>query len=90
MRGGADWLDGGEDLEMLATLPDYQGQGAAGQLIRWGLEQADRDGLEAYIEASPVGAPIYEHFGWVDIDTLVVLDGEYTELCMRRPAKNIS
>ena len=74
------------DLEMLGTLPECQGRGAAGQLIRWGLEQADRDGVEAYIEASPVGAPIYERFGWKAEAQVRALNGKYTELLMVRPA----
>ncbi|MCJ1481956.1 hypothetical protein MMC06_002117 [Schaereria dolodes] len=73
-------------LEMLGTLPECQGRGAAGQLIRWGLEQADRDGVEAYIEASPVGAPIYERFGWKAEAQVRALNGKYTELLMVRPA----
>lgn len=69
---------------MLATLPEHRDSNAASLLIRWGLDRADRDGLEAYVEASLVGAPIYEQFGWVTSGQVVTLEGQYTELCMRR------
>jgi GNAT superfamily N-acetyltransferase len=59
-------------LELVAARPDYQGKGAAGQLLRWGLERADEDGVETFLEASPDGRPIYEHFGFWERDRLVV------------------
>lgn len=83
-------------LELLATKPNWQGKGAAGKLVRWGLEKADADGLETYIEASPDGKPIYEHFGFKEIERLIVdLKGkendlgetEFVEVLMLRPAK---
>jgi hypothetical protein len=57
-------------------------------LLRWGVEQANRDGLECYLDASQKGAPIYEHFDFVERDRAVFLDGEYTQLIMIRPASN--
>jgi GNAT superfamily N-acetyltransferase len=84
-------------LEMLATKPNWQGKGAAGKLMRWGLEKADADGLETYIEASPNGKPIYEHFGFREIERLIVdLEGkdndlgekEFVEVLMLRPVKS--
>lgn len=84
-------------LELIATRPEWQGRGAAGKLIRWGLERADAAALETYIEASPDGRPIYEHLGFREVEQLVVdLDGketetgekEFVEVLMLRPAKN--
>lgn len=71
---------------MLATLPEYQGQGAAGMLLRWGLEQADQMGVEAYVEASPAGLPVYRRFGWKERKSVKLMDGTYTEVFMVRPA----
>ncbi|PQE31125.1 gnat family protein [Rutstroemia sp. NJR-2017a WRK4] len=59
-------------LELIATHPDWQGKGAAGKLIRWGLERADKEGVECYLEASPRGKEIYEHFGFEERGRLVV------------------
>ncbi|TAQ86669.1 hypothetical protein B7494_g5028 [Chlorociboria aeruginascens] len=55
-------------LELVATLPSYQGKGAAGMLIEWGLERADQMGVEAYLEASPVGKRIYERHGFKEVE----------------------
>lgn len=74
---------------MLATLPEHQDRGAASLLIRWGLDRADRDGLEAYVEASLAGAPVYEHFGWRTSGRVVTLEGQYTEVCMLRPPQPV-
>ncbi|KAH8679670.1 acetyltransferase-like protein [Tricladium varicosporioides] len=64
-------------LELLATRPEYQGKGAAGKLLRWGIEKVDEEGVEAYLEASPDGKPIYEYLGFEEVDRLVVeLEGK--------------
>ena len=86
-------------LEIIATRPDWQGKGAAGKLLRWGLERADQQGVEVYLEASPDGKPIYEHFGFEEVERLVVdLDGrdpcgtgeeEFVEVMMVRPARKM-
>jgi GNAT superfamily N-acetyltransferase len=79
-------------LELVATRPEFRGKGAAGMLLRWGLERADRDGVEAYLEASPEGKPIYEHFGFGELESMVIdLEGkglaekEFVEVFMVRP-----
>jgi hypothetical protein len=53
-------------------------------LLSWGVDRADRDGLEAYLEASPRGSGVYKKFGWEARDQITVLDGNYTELLMLR------
>lgn len=90
MTGRRHWY-----LELVATRPEYQGKGAAGKLLRWGIERANAEGTETYLEASPDGKPIYEHFGFKEVDRLVVeLDGkgegvlaekEFVECFMVRP-----
>lgn len=32
--------------------------------LKWGLAEADRLGLPAYLEASPNGRPLYERWGF--------------------------
>jgi len=86
------------DLEMLATDPKYQGQGTGSQLMRWGLERADQEGFEAYLEASPDAVRLYEHFGFREVartDTWIenerVTPGTmYRNLFMIRPSKGAS
>jgi ribosomal protein S18 acetylase RimI-like enzyme len=83
------------DLEMVATDPAYQGKGVGSKLMRWGLERADQDGLEAYLEASPDGVRVYEHFGFCEAGrTDTWIENErmkpgtwYRNLFMIRPAK---
>lgn len=89
MRGRKHWY-----LELVATRPEAQGKGAAGMLLRWGIQKADEEGTETYLEASPDGKPIYEHFGFEEVERLVVsLEGkgetgesEFVECFMVRPA----
>jgi len=72
MRGRKHWY-----LELVATRPECQGKGAAGKLLRWGIERADEEGTETYLEASPDGKPIYEHLGFREVGRLVVeLEGK--------------
>lgn len=71
-------------LELIATRKEHQGKGCAGKLIRYGLEKADEEGVECYLEASPEGAPIYEYFGFREVDRLVVFGGKFVELFMVR------
>ncbi|TVY50267.1 hypothetical protein LCER1_G008826 [Lachnellula cervina] len=80
MGGRRHWY-----LEALATRPEWQGRGAAGMLMRWGLSRVDEEGTEAYLEASPHGKPVYEHFGFREVDRLVLgLEGEGEEVLGER------
>ncbi|KAK3679922.1 hypothetical protein LTR78_000299 [Recurvomyces mirabilis] len=84
------------DLEMVATDPKFQGKGAGSQMMRWGLERADNENLEAYLEASPDAVTLYERFGFREAgrtDTWIenerVKPGTlYRNLFMIRPAKS--
>jgi len=51
-------------LEMLATHPDHQRRGAGSMLVQWAADEADRLGLEVFIEASPPGRILYSKFGF--------------------------
>lgn len=52
-------------LEMLGTHEDYQRNGIAASLIKWGTDQADKDGLETYLDGSEIGQPYYKaHHGF--------------------------
>ncbi|KAH9221010.1 acyl-CoA N-acyltransferase [Leptodontidium sp. 2 PMI_412] len=92
MKGRKHWY-----LEIIATRPEYQGKGAAGKLLRWGIQKSDEEGTETYLEASPDGKPIYEHLGFREVERLVVeLEGkgagvlaekEFIEVFMVRPAQ---
>jgi GNAT superfamily N-acetyltransferase len=51
-------------LDTLVTLPQHERRGAGSMLVRWGCEKADEAGVEAYLEASLVGAPLYARHGF--------------------------
>jgi GNAT superfamily N-acetyltransferase len=87
MGGRKHWY-----LELVATRPESQRKGAAGMLLRWGLQRADAEGgagVEAYLEASPEGKPVYEHFGFREMERLVVLEGRFVECMMVRGIKGV-
>lgn len=78
-------------LELVATIPEWQGKGAAAMLLRWGLQKTDAEGIECYLEGSPDGVPIYEHFGFREVDRLIVgEEGEFVEVFMIRDKKGSS
>ncbi|RMY61091.1 hypothetical protein D0863_11396 [Hortaea werneckii] len=69
--------------------PDYQRQGIAGALLREGLEQADAQGLPAYLESTPEGALLYPRLGFETLEVMEMLDGRYrTSIMIRRPKAN--
>ncbi|RMX77828.1 hypothetical protein D0869_09574 [Hortaea werneckii] len=89
MGGRGHWY-----LEIIATHPQYQGRGAGSMMINWGLERADQDNVEAYLEASPEAVSLYEKLGFENVastDTWIQnerVKGEwYRNLFMIRPAQ---
>ncbi|KAJ6014187.1 hypothetical protein N7540_008778 [Penicillium herquei] len=55
-------------LDLLVTLPSYQGRGVGTALLRWGIEIADRLQVRIYLESTPEGYPLYIKYGWKKID----------------------
>ncbi|KAH9825464.1 acyl-CoA N-acyltransferase [Teratosphaeria destructans] len=47
-------------LEMLGVHEDYQKHGIGASLLKWGTDQADKEGLETYLDGSEVGQPYYK------------------------------
>lgn len=81
------------DLKLLHTHPDHQKRGAGSMLLRWGASEADRLGLESYLEASPEGKPLYAKCGFRELETLVTDFSawggpkEWETVLMTRPAQ---
>lgn len=69
---------------MLFVHPTHRFRGAARQLITWGIREADRLGLETFIEATDDGKPCYEALGFVYMGT------HYWESAKRNPSKEWS
>jgi GNAT superfamily N-acetyltransferase len=55
-------------LDTLVTMPQHERRGAGSMLVRWGCEKADEAGVEAYLEASPMGAPMYARHGFQAVE----------------------
>ncbi|KAK7903157.1 hypothetical protein LTR67_001174 [Exophiala xenobiotica] len=76
-------------LAAVGTSPKYQKQGAASQLLNWGVERADDQDLAIYVEASPAALRLYEKHGFREVGRLQ-LDlapwkaGDYSNMCMVR------
>lgn len=54
-------------LAPLMVLPEWQGRGVASKLLDWAVVQADKteQATPLYLEASVMGKPVYEHYGFV-------------------------
>ncbi|KAG9592250.1 acyl-CoA N-acyltransferase, partial [Aureobasidium melanogenum] len=53
-------------LRVLAIDPAYQRRGVGSLLLDEGLAVADRCGIQAYLEATKVGRPLYARYGFED------------------------
>ncbi|OTA04477.1 acetyltransferase, GNAT family [Trichoderma parareesei] len=74
-------------LELLAVKPQYQGKGAASLMLRYGVDKADEDKVECFLDASPKGQPIYERYGFRVVQSDTFLDGTYVQCAMVRDAR---
>ncbi|EEA26208.1 hypothetical protein TMatcc_005538 [Talaromyces marneffei ATCC 18224] len=61
-------------LALLMTDPRFQRRGIGTAMLEWGHEHADEAGIPAFLIASPVGHPLYQHVGWKDVDTSLEID----------------
>lgn len=59
-------------LDTLVTHPDHHRKGAGGLLVQWGCNKADEKGVVAYLEASEMGKPLYERYGFQPVKTVSV------------------
>ena len=56
------------DLKMLFTHPAHRKRGAGKLLVQWGVQKADEMRVEAYVEASLLGKPVYEREGFIVVE----------------------
>lgn len=71
-----EWIQGTKCiyLNLLMTDPRFQRRGIGTAMLNWGHERADRDGVPCFLIATPVGHPVYQHVGWKDISSPLVVD----------------
>jgi GNAT superfamily N-acetyltransferase len=51
-------------LHVLTTHPDHHRRGAGGMLMECFLSEVDKERVEAYLEASEAGRPLYARYGF--------------------------
>ncbi|KAH6722989.1 acyl-CoA N-acyltransferase [Leptodontidium sp. MPI-SDFR-AT-0119] len=59
-------------LEQLATSPSYQRRGIGSQLVKHGLEKADREGMVCYLSAAPMGVAVYRKLGFEEVGRMEI------------------
>lgn len=80
-------------LQILATLPEFQRRGHGSSLCRWGMELVRRDALQDMtVMASPMGYKLYTWLGFEKAATFYIqVPGEEESLVLQamiyRPAK---
>ncbi|KAF2109170.1 acyl-CoA N-acyltransferase [Lophiotrema nucula] len=56
-------------LALLVTAKEHRRRGAGSLLVRAGTDAADKNGLPCYLEASEEGRSLYQHHGFIDMET---------------------
>lgn len=57
-------------------------------LVEWGCDQADRDGVEAYLVAALPAISLYKRFGFESVEAETLPEG-YIRTYMVRPRKEV-
>lgn len=57
-------------LLILAVAPDQQGKGVGREMLRWGLDLAEREQLPVVLESSQYARPVYESEGFKTYTTI--------------------
>jgi GNAT superfamily N-acetyltransferase len=51
-------------LNILFTHPEHRRQGIGRMLVQWGIDKANELGVEFWLNATPIGKPLYEQLGF--------------------------
>ena len=57
-------------LEGCWVISEYRRRGAGTLLLQWGLERADRLGLETFLESTEIGRPLYAKNGFTVLNEI--------------------
>ncbi|KAJ4344629.1 uncharacterized protein N0V89_012373 [Didymosphaeria variabile] len=74
-------------LDVLATHPAHSGRGCAGRLVKWGMQKAQEEGVDCYVEAQDSSKPIFERYGWREAGELKTGDKKWATVLVYTPAK---
>ena len=81
-------------MHRVAVLPEWQGKGVGKRLLEWGVQQADKKGLDSWADVREATLGLFEKFGWkqvgvveVDLANGVGDEGKKERLvqCIRKP-----
>ena len=74
----------------MAVDPKYARKGAGAMLVEHGLDLVDKDGVESYVDASPLAKQLYERYGYITRNTMSMPKPFewFIETFMVRPAKS--
>ena len=56
------------DLNIIFTHPDYQRQGVADLMLKWGIAKAAELDIEMWLDAWVFGVPVYKRYGFVVVE----------------------
>lgn len=73
-------------LEIMVVRGGFQARGAGAMMMQWGVDQADAEGVECYLDATPQGKPLYEKSGFRDKLVWPFFDDVYEHSFMVREA----
>jgi ribosomal protein S18 acetylase RimI-like enzyme len=84
-------------LEYLAVNPEYRRRGVGEKLVTWGIQQADKHGLDTVLEATLDGGKLYRKLGFEDAgkieyksvsEKFITTRDQPDLMFMRRPARS--
>ncbi|KAL5391374.1 hypothetical protein DPSP01_001247 [Paraphaeosphaeria sporulosa] len=77
-------------LQALATHPAHGGRGCAGRLVRWGMQRAEEEGVECYVEAQDSSKPIFLKYGWDEVGVMGEGEEKWATVLVYKPAKGLN
>lgn len=66
-------------LDIIHTHPSHQGRGAGAQMVKWGTDLADKEGLQCYLESSPAGYPLFKKVDFEDVTEMEIELNKYKD-----------
>jgi GNAT superfamily N-acetyltransferase len=58
-------------INVLSTLPEYHRKGLGSRLLTHVTRDADKVNAKIYLQATPIGYPLYLRLGWQEIEDMV-------------------
>lgn len=60
-------------LFILFTHADYRRRGIGQKFMNWGMAKADEMGVEMFLDSTPMGKPLYEANGFIELEKNVII-----------------